>query len=141
MTKQHFSFIIIFAIGVFTFSCKEKPVKKEPVPVAPQPVIEDTIPVDTVPEEIVEELPEPPKAPNRFFLIAASFQKQSNADRYREKLIAEGYDSEVIIRQVGANPDFYKVSYKGFSDKNHAFQELRNDMANGPFQEIWLLIK
>ncbi|MBN2166406.1 MAG: SPOR domain-containing protein [Marinilabiliaceae bacterium] len=140
MTKQIFSFILFGGIILFAVSCNDKPVKQAPQPIEEQPVFEDTIQSDTI-IDVVEEIPEPPKPENKYFLIAASFRNQVNAEKLRDRLIAEGYESEVIIRQTGINPDFYKVSYKGFSDKSQALRVLRDEMSQGSFPDVWLLIK
>lgn len=135
-------FLIVFCLSVIIIpSCKAKP-EKAPTPPPPveEPIEIDTMQVDTVAEvEIIE--PEIPEPENRYFLIAASFKKEINAEKYRDDLIAKGYDSEVIVRKTGNNQDFYKVSFKGFNDKTLAFSELRTAMREGTFQDVWLLIK
>ena len=140
--NKHLSLVLTAIIFIaMLISCKakeEKQPEQQPVPV--ESVVVDTIPTDTVVEEVVTE-PEIPKPDNKYFLIAASFKSETNADNYRNKLISEGYDSEVIIRKVGLNQDFYKVSFKGFYDKDEAFQALRSEMRRGTFQDVWLLIK
>lgn len=136
--------ILIFYL-LFTFlmvSCskneKKKEVKRE---VVTQPIIKkDTLPEVPEPEPEVEvevvELPD-----NKYFLIAGSFTNENNATTYSDELIKQGYNSEVIVRRSGKNPDFYKVSYKGFSDKDEAYNQLANEQKLSEFPNVWLLIK
>jgi cell division protein FtsN len=77
------------------------------------------------------------KVPNKYFLIVASFEKQSNADKLQNKLKTEGYGSEVH----NATNGFYRVSYKGFSDRKLAFQELKNVRSTEEHKDTWLYIK
>ena len=128
--------ILIVSVGLS--SCKEeaktpkkkatteKVVKKKEVKKpAAKPVAKKKL------EPVVE------KVPNKYFLIVASFEKQSNADKLQSKLKTEGYVSEVH----NATNGFYRVSYKGFSDRKLAFQELKNVRSTEEHKDTWLYIK
>ncbi len=129
---------VVFALGIFSCGKKKedttKTVKREVV--KPVIVAQDTVPPTPQPEPVVIEKPD-----NKYFLISASFTSESNAVAYKDKLINEGFDSELIIRRSGANPDFYKVSYKGFADKEKAFDELAYEKNQPGKEDVWLLIK
>jgi len=133
--------IPILLVAFIAFSCGKKKaeevtqVKRE---VVKPPVEEkDTItPPPPAPEPVVV-----PKAENKYFLIAGSFSSMENAETFKNELIQQGFDSEVIIRKRGINQDFYKVSYKGFSDKDEAFNELAMERKQPNNQDVWLLIK
>ncbi|MPQ48455.1 hypothetical protein GCQ56_15730 [Marinifilum sp. N1E240] len=77
------------------------------------------------------------KVSNKYFLIVASFEKQSNADKLQNKLKTEGYVSEVH----NATNGFYRVSYKGFSNRKLAFEELKNVRSTEEHKDTWLYIK
>ncbi len=133
--------IPILLIAFVAFSCGKKKatevkqVKREVV----KPPVEkkDTIaPPPPEPEPEIVPLPE-----NKYFLIAGSFSSLENAETFKNELIQQGYDSEVIIRKRGINQDFYKVSYKGFSDKDEAFNALALERKQPNNQDVWLLIK
>ena len=82
-------------------------------------------------EPVVEQVP------NKYFLILASFQNIENAERLQQKLIKEGYHSEIFKAANG----FHRVSYKAFSDRTLAFQELKSARASEENKENWLYIK
>jgi len=128
--------VLIVSIGLS--SCKEeaktvkkkatteKVVKKKEVKKpAAKPVAKKKL------EPVVE------KVPNKYFLIVASFEKQSNADKLQNKLKTEGYVSEVH----NATNGFYRVSYKGFSNRKLAFEELKNVRSTEEHKDTWLYIK
>lgn len=86
---------------------------------------------------------EPPvieKKENKYFLIAASFVKEANANKFRARLVNQGLDSEVIVRNKGRNTGFYKVSYKSFANKDEALKELAIAKRTSPYEGVWLLI-
>ncbi|WP_083631242.1 SPOR domain-containing protein [Labilibacter marinus] len=118
---------------------KEEPKKKvKQETIKPKPVVnKDTVKVVEKPKPVVV----PPKPDNKYFLIAASFVKEANAIKYKDELKEQGFDSEVIVRSRGVNQDFYKVSYKGFYDKDEAFKELALEKRNSQYEGVWLLIK
>ncbi len=125
--------------AVISFDLLSKP---EPVVevIALEPII-DTVPeVDTV-KVIEEEQPtvieEPAVDPNvkHYYIVAGSFKVASNADNYNQKLINEGYDSEIVERSNG----YYTVSYKTIYDWSEALREWRT-MRNTN-SETWILVK
>ena len=84
-----------------------------------------------VPKEVVK------KAINKYFLISASFKSQANANRMQSKLQKEGYDSQIIP----APNNFYRVSYKEFSNRAEAFKELKLARSTEGRESVWLHIK
>jgi cell division septation protein DedD len=119
-------------------SCKEeakKPVKKETVkPVAKKKEVKKPKPK---PAEKSKVEPIVKKVPNKYFLIVASFQNKSNAERLQSKLNNKGYVANVH----NANNGFFRVSYKAFSDRKLAFQELASVRATEEHKDTWLYIK
>jgi len=81
--------------------------------------------------------PEVKKIPDKYFLIVASFQKHSNAVRMQEQLNKNGYNSQIHNAANG----FYRVSYKSFSDRKLAFQELKTVRSTEEHHDTWLYIK
>ncbi|WP_075603820.1 SPOR domain-containing protein [Saccharicrinis aurantiacus] len=135
--------LLSIALVLIITSCGEsekeakKQVKKE---VVKKPVVvKDTIPEEPIEEPVYEE-PKPVE-PNKYFLIIGSFEKESNAYKLRDELTEQGFDSEVIVRHSRENQEFYKVSYKGFSDRDEAFNELSMERKLPNNQDVWLLIK
>ncbi len=102
----------------------------------PAPVVDSAMLVaDTLPEpEIVEEAPVE-QVEKRFFIIAGSFKVPSNAERFNQKLIAEGYQSQIVIRKNG----FHTVSYDQFETKQEALQAYRKYRQTN--DQVWILIK
>jgi len=131
----------IILISVITVSCNKKQEEKKPKVksevVVPKEEVKDTLPPEPtpIPEPVVE------KPKNKYFLIAGSFSSMDNAEKFQSELIQQGYDSEVIIRKTGKNQDFYKVSYKGFADKDEAFNQLSVERKLPNQEDVWLLIK
>jgi cell division protein FtsN len=133
-TRYKILFITFLSLAIGMSACKEekktlknpkttkKIVKAKPI----QKKIEKK-----VPKALVK------KAINKYFLIAASFKKQSNAKKMKSKLKSEGFDSQIIL----SNNQFYRVSYKGFSKKEEAFKELKIARATEGKEDIWLHIK
>ncbi|MCW3784868.1 SPOR domain-containing protein [Plebeiibacterium sediminum] len=138
MIKKLIPFLLISFIF---FSCgdkKKNEVKQVKREVVKPPVeIKDTVVPPPPPPE--PEVVTPPE--NKFFLIAGSFSSQQNAETFKNELIQQGYDSEVIVRKTGKNQDFYKVSYKGFYDKDEAFNALAMERKQPNNEDVWLLIK
>ena len=105
---------VLFAFSFTACNKKKKEVKK------PQVQVEVVKPPVAEPEPLPEPepIPEPEPMPdNKYFLIAASYQYESQAVKYRDELIGQGYDSEVIVRNRGLNSEYFRVSYKGFYDR------------------------
>ncbi len=112
--------------------------KKIEAPIAQKDsVIEEAIP-EPEPEPEPEILP---VEPNKYFLIAGSFTDINNAEKLKNDLISEGFDSEIITRTYGLNNEYYKVSFKGFSDKTEAFNQLKYEREQPNHENVWLLIK
>jgi cell division protein FtsN len=134
--------IIALLLGA---GCKDKPSKQPQKPVKTA-VVQKKVEKDTLQKELetpkVEEtIPEPPKPSDKYFLIAGSFEKQHNAEIFKAKLVADGYDAQVIERPGGPNGEFYKVSYKSFYDRSEAYTELRTARNNEGRNDVWLLVK
>jgi len=83
----------------------------------------------TVIEETVNE------SSKKFYLIGGSFKVFSNAEQFNQKLISEGYESEIIERNNG----FHCVSYKGFDNWNDIVNEWNRMKSTNP--NVWILIK
>jgi cell division protein FtsN len=134
---------ILIATLIFSVSftaCKEekkatekkattsKVVKKKETP---KPVAKKVTPKKEEKKPVVK------KAPNKYFLIVASFQERTNAERMQDKLNTEGFKAEVHDAPNG----FFRVSYKGFSNRKLAFEELKNVRSTEQHQDTWLYIK
>ncbi len=139
MTKKLLLFFFVILLGVVGCNKKKKEEPKTQVKrevVKPPVVKKDTIiPTKPIPEPIIE------KPDNKYFLIAGSFSSENNANNFKNELIEQGFDSEVIIRNTGKNQEFYKVSYKGFSDKEIALKELAFEKKQPNNEDVWLLVK
>lgn len=57
----------------------------------------------------------------KYYLVAGSFKKKENAQKFREKLIDQGYNAEMI----GERDGMHAVSYASFRNKSEAQSELR----------------
>ena len=136
--------LLLFAIlaSLVFFSCGKK--KEEPKKEVKREVVKPKVAVKKDSAKKIVEQPKPvpvKKVDNKYFLIAASFVKENNANIFRDKLESQGYDAEVIVRNSGRNQDFFKVAYKAFSDKDEAFKQLSMAKKEAPFEGVWLLIK
>ncbi|MBK3518939.1 SPOR domain-containing protein [Carboxylicivirga marina] len=133
--------IVALLIGA---GCKDKPAEKAKKPVKTA-VVQKKVEKDTVKKEVKPEIkevePEPPKPADKYFLIAGSFAKRHNADVFKSKLMADGFNAQVIERPGGPNGEFYKVSYKSFYDRKEAYSELRSARNNEGRDDVWLLVK
>lgn len=112
----------------------------EKAPVITKPIVTDTLPTkDTIIEEPKVEREEPTKVhdPNvkRYYIVAGSFKIKRNADNYNQRLINEGYSSEIVERNSG----FYTVTYKTLYNWNEALREWRT-MRNTN-SETWILVR
>jgi len=137
--------IVALLIGA---GCKDKPSKKPQKPVktavVEKKVVKDTTKADTLKNKPVVKAVkpvEPPKPDDKYFLIAGSFSNRNNAEVFKAKLEAEGYQSVVIERPSGPNGDFYKVSYKSFYDRGEAYAELRTARNSEGRNDVWLLVQ
>lgn len=103
-----------------------------------QPIIDSVeTSVDTVIQEEPTVIEEPTIDANvkRYYIIAGSFKVVSNAENFKQKLIDEGYDSEIVVRNNG----YHIVSYKTLFEWNEALTEWRQ-MRNTN-NETWILVK
>lgn len=133
-------FIVSLILSVGVSSCKDEaktPVKKgvaEKVKTK-----KETAKPKPKAEPVAKKKPEPvvKQVPNKYFLILGSFQNINNANRLQKKLTKKGYNSEIF----DAPNSFHRVSYKAFSDRNRAFQELKSERASEKSKENWLYIK
>jgi len=60
-------------------------------------------------------------AGKKYYLVAGSFQKKENAVNFREKLMDQGYNAEMVGKRNG----MHAVSYASFQNKSKAQNELR----------------
>lgn len=149
--------VISLIVAGFCFTaCNKKTKKVAPKPVVTEAAVEpdsattsDSVVVEeAVPEEPVfsEEEMQKPVEPqssvnDRFFLISASFSEYANAEKHQQKLINQGFSSEIITRREGANSNFYKVSYMSFSNYQDALQKLDQERNSPGKEHVWLLVK
>lgn len=70
----------------------------------------------------------------KYYIIAGSFQKRSNAQRYMETLQKKGFKAELLPERNG----MHAVSYNAFTDKRKAMAELRYLTKEKQLQ-AWLL--
>ncbi len=84
-------------------------------------------------EEIVENI-----AVNKYFIIAGSFKILPPANKFLKKLLKEGYsDAEILEGSQGR----YRVSLKGFVDKQEAISALESYRDQKGYKNTWLLKK
>lgn len=137
--------VIIVGGGVwsfFAFDLKDKffgkkEVIEAPVVEVPAPVdslaLTDTIEEPLVVEEPTEEIVE--AYVKKYYVVAGSFKVSSNAERYQQKLLDEGYASEIVMRSNG----FHIVSYKTLFTWRDALGEWKNMRQSNA--ETWIFIK
>jgi len=128
---------LIVILGVSFTSCKQKK-RKVVKKVKKVAVIEhDTIQPDSVTyEDKSEPVVEPVSVPNKYFLIAASFESKKNAEEMLNKLTDLGYSSRIFISE----DNDYRVSYMGFSDREEAFKKLAEERAKADTENVWIHI-
>ncbi len=139
--------VIIVGGGIwsfFAFDLKDKLFGKKEVIETPAPVVEVPAPVDTLPladtieepvviEEPVEEVVE--AYVKKYYVVAGSFKVASNAERYQQKLLDEGYASEITMRNNG----FHIVSYKTLFTWQEALRQWKTMRQSNA--ETWIFIK
>jgi len=76
----------------------------------------------------------PAKREKKFYVIAGSFEKKSNASRYQQSLIKKGYKAEMLPERNG----MYAVSFNSFANKQKAMAEL-NYLTKEKKVQAWLL--
>ncbi|WP_282016465.1 SPOR domain-containing protein [Marinifilum flexuosum] len=128
----------VLICGIGLSSCKEEakePVKKETTKkVAKKKEVKKPTP-KPVEKKKLEPVVE--KVPNKYFLIVASFENKTNAEKLQSRLKKDGYVSDIHNAKNG----FFRVSYKAFSDRKLAFQELASVRATEEHKDTWLYIK
>ncbi len=129
---------VFLVIGV---ACKDK--KKTDQAQTVKQEVERPIPPppDTLATPDPAPAPEPTPEPDKYYLIAASFSSQSNAEKYKNQLNQQGFQSQVITRNWGPNSEFYKVSYMGFSDKQQAISKMKQERNQTGKEDVWVLVK
>ncbi|MGE4288200.1 MAG: SPOR domain-containing protein [Salinivirgaceae bacterium] len=137
--------IIIVGGGVwsfFAFDLKDKFFGKKEVietPVVEVPAPVDTLALaDTIEEPVVVEEPVEPVVEayvKKYYVVAGSFKVASNAERYQQKLLEEGYASEIVMRSNG----FHIVSYKTLFTWRDALSEWKTMRQSNA--ETWIFIK
>ncbi|PKQ63595.1 hypothetical protein BZG02_09515 [Labilibaculum filiforme] len=132
-------FIVSLLLSVGLSACKDEaknPVKEE---LSKKEIAKESTKPEAITEPVSKKKLEPvvEQVPNKYFLITASFQNIDNAERLQDKLSKEGYSSEVFDASNG----FHRVSYKAFSDRAIAFQELKVARASEESKDNWLYIK
>src|SRR5690554_635521 len=137
------SIFLMSAVVLFLgAACKEKKQAPPPPPPKPEVVVEpqDTLEIAPVQEEVVYAEPVP-LAPDKYFLISASFQEYANAEKYQKELANQGFSSEIIHRQHGPNNEFYRVSYQAYSSWKEALNQLEAERNTPGKEGVWLLVK
>ncbi|WP_372755905.1 SPOR domain-containing protein [Labilibaculum sp.] len=127
-------FIVSLILSLGVCACKDEakaPVKKELTQKKESAKPEAKV----IPKKKVA--PVVKEVPNKYFLIIASFQNIENAKRFQKKLTNDGFTSEIFDGPNG----FHRVSYKAFSDRALAFQELKLVRATEEHKDNWLYIK
>ncbi len=84
-----------------------------------------------------EEIEEVESSDLKYFIIGGSFIVQSNADRFHQGLIDEGFDTRVLFHPESR---FNFVAYQGFSNFDDAVEYLRSVRADLN-SEAWLFTK
>jgi len=134
-TRFKILFIAFLSLAIGMSACKDekKPLKnpKANKKIVKKKTVEKEAVKKVVPKEVVK------KAINKYFLISASFKNKANAERLQAKFQKEGYDSQIILSEN----HFYRVSYKGFSDRSQAFKELKIARSTKGQENVWLHIK
>lgn len=134
--RQLMSIIVLVAIlGISFSSCKQKTrrVKKKVKKVAvvkQEPISKDTVEYKEEVEPVVV------ADPNKYFIIAASFQSKENAEAMVSRLIDLGYQSRIFE----SADNFYRVSYMSFTDKNEALRTLEEERSKEDSEDVWLHI-
>ncbi len=134
--------LIVPALMIVVFlaiSCKDK---KNVTPVkTSEPVVEQSVPAPPPVQQQEEVVPPQPVEPDRYFLIAGSFMKQENAAKLESEWRQKGYETQIVTRSWGANSDFYRVAYMGFSDRKQAINAMEQERALPGKEDVWVLVK
>jgi cell division protein FtsN len=76
------------------------------------------------------------KALNKYHLVVGSFKVPGNATRYHEKILAKGFDSQIVMAKNG----FHLVTMKSYDNFRTAANELRSVTRAGEY-EVWLYVQ
>lgn len=142
--------LLFFALAVFLSSCnylKEHRLFSRDVDSVldmtleePEPLVIDTTPIVYAEPEPVYVEPEPQTSvgygSDRFYMIVGSFQNQSFADRYAEKIRQMGYQTNIISASNG----YYRVSAKSYNNYQIGIGEI-NDFRSNVASQAWLHVK
>ncbi len=132
-------FLVASAILLIAVACKDKKQPAEPEPVSQENEISEPAEPDTVAQE--DTITEPPPEPDKYFLIAGSFERLNNAETFQKEMAGKGFKSEVITRNWGPNREYYKVSYMGFKDKQEAISHMKEERNKEGRDSVWVLVK
>jgi len=135
--RYKFAFIAILSLTIGMSACKEENKTLNNPKTTQKIVSSKTKPVKKRVAKTVTTKPIVKKATNKYFLISASFKSKSNAEKMKNTLQKDGYDSQIIV----ASNNFYRVSYKGFSNRVEAFKELKRARTTEGREDVWLHIK
>ncbi len=147
-TKSTFFVFLVFLLSVTIVSCNgdEKATKKEVKKTPVQTIDTTSIDKDTTNDAVVEENTTEGQddteqysntasdTPQKYFLIANSFEIKANAEKFLKDLEAKGFDARIIPTDFG----MYLVSYQGFSNRKEAFRTLQKEIDAG--KQVWLHI-
>ena len=78
---------------------------------------------------------EPKSKYSNFYIIAGSFKKMENAEKFASGLKSKGYSTEII--QSGEN--LYRISIAHFSDETSALKELYKLREKPDIKSVWIL--
>lgn len=104
--------------------------KEEPSQVEEEP--KDTVEVETIEQEVEPvEIPEEQvfKEPgegygsDRYYMVVGSFLNKDFATKYAEKLLDQGYESQIIF---SSSKNFYRVSAKSYDNFTVAVNDIEN---------------
>ena len=103
-------------------------------------ILADSVAIDTVIKQPVVEQPEVVEETvvdnrTKYYIVGGSFKVVSNAENFSQKLIDEGFESEIILQDNG----FHCVTYKIFYSWNEVVNEWQQMKNTHP--ETWILVK
>ncbi len=147
-TKSTLFVFWIFLLSVAIVSCNgdekatKKEVKKTPVQAVDTTSTDENATDNTIVEEATTDEQEDTEHysgtftsdPQKYFLIANSFEIKANAEEFLKNLEAKGFDARIIPTDFG----MYRVAYQGFSDRKEAFRTLQEEIDAG--KQVWLHI-
>ncbi len=138
-TMKKLMFPAFMMVVFLTISCKDK---KSVTPVKTnEPVVEQSMPAPPPVQQQEEVVPPQPMKPDRYFLIAGSFMNQENAEKLEAEWRQKGYETQIVTRSWGANSDYFRVAYMGFSDRKQAINAMEQERALSGKENVWVLVK